>query len=102
MKIINPQKKSDVVVKQLHHVQAKFDSVIDLRAKLVKELRQKIPNTFTFNIGYYEGQQHAKMAIETDDDLQSMYQKYPRGEITLWCDGVVPEESTNGKKRKRD
>ena len=42
VKIINPQRKSDVVVKQLHQVQSKFDSVIDLRVKLVKELQQKV------------------------------------------------------------
>jgi len=103
VKIINPQRKSDVVVKQLHQVQSKFDSVIDLCVKLVKELQQKVPNSFTFSVGYYEGQHHVKMAIESDEDLQAMYKKYPSGEITLWCDGAVQETSANaGKKRKRE
>ena len=69
VKVINPQKKSDVVVKQLHQMKSKFDSVIDLRVKLVKELQQRVPNTFTFSVGYYEGQQHVKMAIESDEYL---------------------------------
>ena len=61
--------------------------------KLVNELQQRVPNTF---VGYYEGQQHVKMALESDEDLQGMY---PSGNITLWYDGATQEAP--GKKGKR-
>ena len=94
--------ESDVVVKYLHGYHAKFTSVIDIHAKLVQELKDKVPDSLTFNVGYYEGQQHAKMVIVCDDDIKAMYQRYPNGDISLWCDGVAPETTPpKSGKRKR-
>ena len=42
------------------------------------------------------------MAIVTDEDLEAMYQKYPSGDISLWCDGKMEENSSAAKKRKKD
>ena len=86
MKITNPQRKSEVVLRQLHHFQGKFESVIAVRAKLIEEFQDHVPNTLTFNIGYFEGQSHSKVSLVSNDDLQAMYTRYPRGDITLWCD----------------
>ena len=56
-----------------------------------------------FNIGYYEGQQHCKIWLACKDDFALMYKKYPKGEITLWCDGRGEEEDEDvgTKKRKK-
>lgn len=58
-----------------------------------------------FDVGYYEGQQHSKIWLFSDTDLQAMYKNYPTGEITLWCDGRTPnakEEGSGYSKRKGD
>lgn len=58
--------------------------------------------SLTFNVGYFEGQRHSKMWIITDEDLTTMYEKYPSGEILLWCDGASDETEVTVNKRKRD
>ena len=77
-----------------------------LRVKLIEEFKEQVPNVLTFNVGYFKGQQHSKIWLVTSDDLQSMYMKYSRGEIMLWCDGrgipVDEAESVGRSKRKRD
>ena len=93
-----------MVVRQLHHFHERFDSVITLRAKLIEELKKHVPDSVTFNVGYFEGQQHSKVWLVSCDDLDAMYAKYPRGQITLWCDSRIErsrEESVSAK-RKRD
>ena len=106
VKIINPRKKSDIIVPQLHHMHSKFESVIAcIATKLIEEFEQQVPNSVSFNVGYCEGQQHCKMSIVNSDDLKAMYKKYPTGEITLWCDGqsdLAEEEPVGRGKRKRD
>ena len=44
------------------------------------------------------------MWIVTNDDLKLMYDKYPSGEITLWCEGRSEKDSDVSErgKRKRD
>ena len=41
VKIINPLKKSDVVVRQLHRFNSKFDSLTALRVKLIDEFERQ-------------------------------------------------------------
>lgn len=65
-------------------------------------LGDQVPNDLNFDIGYYDGSQHSKIWLCSNGDLEAMYRKYPRGEITLWCDGRVNEDMVAGKKRKRD
>ena len=55
VKIINPNKKSDVSVRHLHDCSTKFESVTALRVKLIESFKESIPNTVDFNVGYYEG-----------------------------------------------
>jgi len=109
VKITNPQRKSEVIMRQLHHFRGKFESVISLRAKLIESSRSKcLYNSVTFNVGYFEGQSHSKVWLVTNDDLQATYTQYPRGVITQWCDSrsepVEHDAGTSGRpdKRKRD
>lgn len=102
MRIINPLKKSDVIVRQLHHFHAKFETVIALHAKLIENFTDQVPSSVTFDVGFHEGQKHSKMWIVTNDDLNLMYDKYPSGEITLWCEGRNEKlyVSERGKRKK--
>ncbi|SMN02688.1 hypothetical protein SPONN_1479 [uncultured Candidatus Thioglobus sp.] len=103
VKITNPARKSDVVVRHLHHFHGKFDSLLNLHVKLVEEFKEQVPDSLSFNIGYFEGQKHAKMLMGSEEDLQAMYMRYPSGEVTLWCDGRKSEENGSAaKKRKRE
>ena len=103
VKIINPSRKSDVIVRQLHDYYSRFESVVGIRAKLIERFKDQVPNSISFDVGYFEGQQHSKVWLYSKEDLQAMYIKYPKGEITLWCEGVVSEEESIGHgKRKRD
>ena len=89
-------------MRYLHDCHTKFESVIVLRAKLIERLGEQVPNTVTFDVGYYDGQHHSKIWLCSNKVLEVMYHKYPSGEITLWCDGCTNEDSTGCKKRKRD
>ena len=68
---------------------SKFDSATALRMKLVEEL---VPDNLSFNVGYFEGHSHSKIWLVSREDFTTMYQKYPKGEITLWCDGRADED----------
>ena len=99
VKIINPNKKSDVVIHQLHKFTGKFESIVMLHAKLIEEFKENVPDSFTFNVGYFEGQRHAKMALSSEEDLKAMYLKYQSGDITLWCDGKSDDVASRIRKR---
>ena len=72
--------------------------------KHIDEFDEQVPNTVDFTIGYFDGSQQAKTWLITSDDLETMYQKYPKsGNIMFWCDGRLAEsESAHAQKRKRD
>jgi len=53
---VNPQRKSEVIMRQLHHFHGRFESVISLRANLIEESKEQVPtNSVTSNVGYFEG-----------------------------------------------
>ena len=85
---------------------SRFETLLAMRVKLIEELQDCVPNTVVFNVGYFEGQQHSKISIVTGEDLNAMYSRHPKGEITLWCDGSSPavgqEASYEHGKRKRE
>ena len=66
------------------------------------KLGDQVPETFSFDVGYYEGQHHSKIWLFSDADLQAMYKSHSTGEITLWCDGRTPNHKKEGSKRKGD
>ena len=103
VKIINPSRKSDTVVRHLYGFSSRFESVIGVRAKLMGNFEDQVPHSVSFDVGYFEGQQHSKVWLYSNDDLKAMYTKYPTGEITLWCDGKSDSEQSSVRgKRKRD
>ena len=95
--MINPTKRSEFILKKLSF-HGKFTSTVDLHAKLVEALGDLVPRSLTFNVGYFEGQQHSKIVIIDNDDVKNMYERY-KGEITLWCERDVPDTG-HGKKSK--
>ena len=101
VKIINPAKKSEVIVRHLNNFTAKFDTVMALRLKLVEAFTDQVPNTVDFSVGYYEGSQQSKVWLVTADDLKKMYEGIKSGHITLWCDRKTESEHA-GRKRKRE
>ena len=103
VKIINPNKKSDVAVFYLNDFSTTFESVTSLRVKLIETFKERVPNTLDFNVGYYEGSQQAKIWLVTAEDLKTFYQKFAKGgQVTLWCDGRLQEPESAGRKRKRE
>lgn len=102
VKIINPHKKSDTILRQLNSFSSLFTSPLDLHLKIIKDCADHVPNTVDFNVGYYDGSQQAKVLIASSDDLQTMYKKYSKGgNLTMWCDGRQPIPSNKtGTKRK--
>ena len=91
VKIINPHKKSDIIVRQLHGLNTKFYSVVVLRAMLIEKLGDQVPETFNFDVGYDYGHALSKIWQVSESDLKAMYQNHPSGEITLWCVGRSTE-----------
>ncbi len=97
VKIINPSKKTEVMVRDIHKFSSKFESVSAIRTTLIDEFESHLPNSDEFNIGYFDGQ--TKIWLVTTEDVKSMYNKYSKGgQITIWCDG----KSLDNRKRKRD
>ena len=78
--------------------------MIALHAKLIENFNDQVPSSVTFDVGFQDGQKHSKMWIVTNDDLKLMYDKYPSGEITLWCEGRSEKDSDVSERgrRKRD
>ena len=85
VKIINPHKKSEIIVRQLNKFSSKFDTPLDVRLKLISECGEHVPNTVDFNVGFYDGGQQAKMWIVTAAIFR---QCIPRIQVvvTLLCD----------------
>ena len=71
MKIINPSRKSDVIVRQLHDYYSRFESVVGIRAKLIERFKDQVPNSISFDVGYFEGQQHSKVWLCSKENLQA-------------------------------
>lgn len=108
MKIIDPEKKSNFIVRELHHFDEKFDSIPTLKLKLISEFGDQLPETDDFGVGYFIGKQSSKHWLVTKKDLASMYASLPKGKtsILLWCDGRshhncdTSEELGKSQKRK--
>ena len=94
VKIINPHRKSDVIIRHLNHFSSR------MRLKLNEEFGGIVPNNLSFNVGYFEGQQHTKIWLVSRADFATMYSRYPKGEITLWCEGNSTEEEDCGSKKR--
>ena len=101
VKMINPQKKSESIDRQLNRFTSKFESIKDVRTKLNEEFGKEVPHTLDFSIGYFDGSQQAKVWLYTAEDLIAMYSKHPNGgPISFWCDGNYTE--VKHKKRRAE
>lgn len=108
MKIYDPSKRSKFSVRQMHNVSQRFKSVTALRSAIWHEFADAIPDEGEFNVGFFEGKQHTKKWLVTNQDLDAMY-SYFIGKpcVNLWCDGKVVEEEEEEeivprKKQKRE
>ena len=101
VRIVNPNKKSDFIVRQLHRCHSKFTSVTAVRVSLIEQFDEQVPESVKFNVGYIDGRH--QMSLFSNEDLNLMYSKYKfGGEIILWCDGRCREESRSSRKRDID
>lgn len=103
MRVTNP---SQFVSRQLHYFDGKFDSITAIKVHLMETLRDQVPKTINYNLGYFEGRQSKKRWLFSQDDLSAMYQCFKDGgEITLWCDARNPvseQSESSVRKRKQD
>ena len=60
--------------------------------KLVEQFQELVPDNLSFNVG---GPSHSKIWLMSKEDLTTMYVRYPKGEITLWCDGRSDEGTSD-------
>lgn len=101
MKVINPSKKSDVIVRQLHKFHLKFSSVNALRVKLIEDFSEQVPDLLSFGVGYFDGKH--QISLYNQDDLGTMYDKHKLGgEVMLWCDAKCKDSVRTGRKRYND
>jgi hypothetical protein len=69
------------------------------------EFQEHVPRTATFDVGYFEGKQQSKIWLVTSEDLDKLYELYPKGgEVLLWCDGIgeTGTESCRSTKRNKE
>ena len=72
VKVINPSKKSDVVLRHLNCHTDKFESVTEIKMKLIEEFGDQVPSQLDFSVGYYDGNQQTKTWLVTKDDLDAL------------------------------
>ena len=53
---------------------------------IVDEFDTQVPDTPTFQVGYFLDKQSSKHWLVSQDDLNSMYKSIKKGSILLWCD----------------
>ena len=61
-KLINPDKRSDFVILEMHNHHRRFASVEDLRSAITEEFCENVPtcntSTCTFQVGYFQSSKH--------------------------------------------
>ena len=101
VKIINPKKKSGFVLLTWHQVSSRFESIAELKLKLMDDFQEFVSSTPNFQVGFIEGRSSQQWIIARED-LNTMYMSAKDDEITLWCDKKVDplEQGTQSRKRK--
>lgn len=102
VKILNPHRKRDIIVRDMRKFNGRFKSIIEMKVKLLDEFQEHIPPIMTFDVGYFSGRPSAKHWIYTEDDLKMMYKNCNNYDIMLWCDGRSVGSETSKKKKKLD
>ena len=60
LKIIDPDKPSLYITRQVHHFNGKFDSITAMKVHMMEKFGDQLPDTVHFSIGYFEGRQSKK------------------------------------------
>ena len=111
VKLINPRRKKDFVVRHWHGVNCVFKSSEALRRKLVESFPSELPHSkgIAFQIGFFGPPNNSKRWIFDDRDLTVMYSSVESGsKINLWCEtsaDQTPEETDKiepSAKRKKN
>ena len=63
VKIINPKRKKDAIVRELHKFHGQFKSVTEMKIRWMEELGESVPETIKYSLGYLEGRQETKRWI---------------------------------------
>ena len=92
-------------MRELRHFHGRFNSITDMKVRLMEEFEESVPQTTKFAVGYF--QQSIKHWICSQEDLDALYTTKDK-QLVLWCDGRLSEEhfdseSTprSSKKRKK-
>ena len=89
VKLINPKRKSDFVVRHWHDVKKVFKSPEGLKRKLVESFPSELPPSkgIDFQIGFFDPPYNTKRWIIDERDLTVMYASFESGsKINLWCE----------------
>ena len=98
--IINPKKKSDFVVRRWHGVTEVIRLPKLLKVKLHESFPHDVPASSNIQVGYLEGNNLRWIFEELDLDM--MYDSFqPGSKITLWCDGIHTESTSEPSAKKR-
>lgn len=89
VKLINPKRKSDFVVRHWHGIKQVFKSPEALKRKLVESFPSDLPRSkgMDFQIGFFDPPYNTKRWIIDERDLTVMYASFESGsKINLWCE----------------
>ena len=84
-------------VRELHGLTGRFASINHLRQLLRTELGDDLPSSY--NVGYFEGRNHAKRWLTTDRDVVAVNEKFASGDVCLWCDARQVESVAPSRDR---
>lgn len=107
VRMINPKKKSDFLVRTWHDETTQFKSPAELKLKLIDSFPNEVPSTSNFQVGYFEPPGNsAKRWIMEKRDLSKMYKSFgDSSKINLWCDRKLQDDDENEdpvpKKKKK-
>ena len=103
MKVINPDKRSDIRLYMLRNVDCdELSSPADINRIVFEQLGQNIVSKdLTFDVGYYKGTK--RVTILSADDMRDVKRllRSTGSKVTLWCMGLSTKQASVGK-RTRD
>ncbi len=97
VRMINPKKKTDFLVRMWHDERAQFKSPAELKLKLIDSFANEVSTTGNFHVGYFEppGNSNKRWIVEKRD-LSTIYSVFePGSKVNLWCERKVSEDDEN-------
>ena len=81
----------------------KFESVKDMKLKLIDSFPDYVPSTPTFQVGCFEDRGNQKRWVVQLEDLKQMYQSFREGDsIKLWCEAKGKENHLKRANENKD